>query len=258
VATTIQEIHRDLMDRYCGLDYDDDYMANFSDLDTARADWTCNWWQSEPRFLSEILQQAQFEGCFIFVLVADSDGSGNPGGKYIWVKDSYEPGDVGTTLSADDYEHPISISHTDLKGLITKTTYNYFRHPAEPSKRIYSVSYSNTTARSTWNIGSLENSLSFDLEFVTGDAVYNFLSHTNPNDCIALYYDNIVADPKLVVSCRVANKAKFNLTIGDIIQFDDDNIAPYGKTWSDLYFMIVEERRTLNGLEITAREVYEA
>jgi hypothetical protein len=90
-----QQIHRDLMNLFAGIDYDNDYMENWIaagpgayDLDAARDGWKCRLWQLEPRSLKEILEQLQFEGCFIFMLVADADGSGNAaiymGTKYLW------------------------------------------------------------------------------------------------------------------------------------------------------------------------------
>lgn len=253
-ASKIHEIHRDLMDRFSGLDYDNDYMDNWSDLDTARSGWTCHWWQSEPRLLSEILEQAQYEGCFIFVLVPDSDGSGNPGGRYIWVDKSYNSADA--TLSEDHYKDLI-ISHTDFKELVTKTTYNYDIHPAT-GKRVSTTAYTNITERTNWNIQTEENHQQRDLEFVTGDIVYNSLSHSEADDCIALYYDNIVAEPKILVTCTIVNPGYFDLEVGDIIKFSDSTIDAFGKTWSNLYFMITEERRQPQQLTITAREVYES
>ena len=272
-ATEIQEIHRDLMARFCGLDYDDDYMQGVDsdneylseNLNTVRSGWTCHWWQLEPRPLSEILLQAQFEGCFIFFLVPDSDGSGNPGGKYVWVQDTYASGDVTATLTDKDYAD-LNISMVDFKDLITKTTYNYDRHPAR-DYRMVQVTHTNTTSRAAgggstalWasTPNANENHRQYDFEFLTADVVYNSLSHSNPSDCVALYYDNIYGVPRIIIECAIIEYQYFDIEIGDIIQFNDSNINPYGKTWGDLYFMVIEENRSPGYLRIIAREVYEA
>ena len=273
VADQPHEIHRDLIKRFCGLDYDNDYMQGFSsdnqylssDLNSERSGWTCHWWQLEPRSLTEILEQIQFEGCFIFFLVHDSDGSGNSGGKYIWVHNSYASGDVSATLDEDDYGD-LNISMTDFKDLVTKTSYEYDRHPAKDI-RMERSTYSNPTSRAAgggstalWpsTPNANENHQQYELEFITADKVYNSGLHSNPNDCVALYYNNIWGTPKIKVECPVVNPAKFNLEIGDILKYNDSNIDPYGKTWSDLYFMIIEEDRSPGNLHILSEEVYES
>lgn len=256
-ATKIHEIHRDLLKRYAGVDYADAYMDNWTALDTARTGWTCHWWQSEPRNLKEIIEQAQYEGCFIFTLVPDSDGSLNPGGRYIWVKDTYDAGDVNYTLTDADYTN-IRLYHTDFKELKTSTTYNYIRHPAQEGVFLDWEEYTNSTARTAYNIATGENEDSKDLEFVTADVIYNVLSDTLPNDCIALYYDNINASPKVAVDFDLKNYGKSAMECGDIIKFNDGNITPFGHAWADLYFMIVELRRGKGNISYTAREVYHA
>lgn len=270
VASEIHEIHRDLMDRFSGVDYDDDYMQGFDtdntyldlNLNSERSGWTCHWWQLEPRPLSEILEQAQFEGCFTFFLVPDSDGSGNPGGKYVWVLDIYDSDDVSATLDQLDYVD-LNVSMSDFKDLVTKASYNYDRHPARDFRMLQTTLESSTerTAETGWwaaTPNANENHKQFDLEFLTADVVYNSLSHSSPSDCVALYYENIWANPRIYLDFTLTNHAYFYLDRGDIIQLSDTNVNPYGKTWSDLYFMVTEVERSPGMVGIVAREVYEA
>ena len=267
VASLAHEVHRDLMNRYAGFDYDNDYMANWTALNTARAGWTCLGWVLNPIKLKSILEQVQFEGCFIFLLTADSDGSGNPGGKYVWVKDSYSSGDVVQTLSEKDYEPPsFKISVTDFKDWITKTNYNFQKHPAKDSY-FQSLTHTNSTTRTDYNITETnENVGQVDLDFLVNcgdntESVYDTASADGdnaPNESIVVYYDSIIGKPRIMIQCEMINIAKSDIELGDIIQFNDSNINPYGKTWSDLYFMIVELRRTKERIQVTAREVYEA
>ena len=77
-----------------------------------------------------------------------------------------------------------------------------------------------------------------------------------PNETICLYYDNIKANPRRLVSCDVYDKKIADIELGDIIQFLDANVDAFGKTWGDLYFMVVEEYRSKDKLSIVTREVY--
>jgi len=262
-ASLPHEIHRDLLDRFSGFDYADAAMEGYQsgnqylsdDLDSARSGWICRWWVNQPVLLQDIIEQLQFEGCFIFFPVTG-------GGKYIWVHNSYTSGDITHTLDEKDYEG-LYISITDIKELVTKTIYNYNRHPAT-NEYIDSETYTNSTARTAWNIGTEENIEEFNLDFLNGstngtDDIYDSANGDNtPNESIVLYYDNIKANPKILCECEIVNFQMYDLELGDIVQFNDSLVDPYGKTWSDLYFMIVEIRRGLGKLYIKAREVYES
>jgi len=265
-ATEVHEAHRDLMNRFAGVDYDNDYMENWIaaspgdyDLDAARDGWEIRLWELEPKSLKETLEQLQFEGCFIFVLVADSDGSQNPGGRYIWVQDSYSSGDVVRTLTENDYTG-LSIGHTDVYEIITKSVYDFDRSPVDNSYR-QTDEYNNTTDRDLWNLGTSHQE-KIDLDYLVGskngtDAIYDGgSSDDTPNESIVLYRDNIQSEPKIMVDCDITRKSKTDIEFGDIVQFNDSNVNPYGETWSNLYFMVVSERRSKFGLSITCREVY--
>ena len=252
VATLPHEIHRDLLKRFTDFDYADGVMTGWSDLNTARSGWTCHWWLLEERTLKSILEQIQYEGCFIFTTKPD-------GGRYIWVEDSYTNTDIVQTLTESDYSD-ISIRTSSLADLTTYFYYNYQRHPANYNY-IENAVYSNSTARTKWKVGTNENKVQQNLDFITADKVYSVLSHSNPNDCVALYYDNILANPKIEVECTIINMRKSNVEVGDIVTFNDADLTPFGKTWgsgdNSLFFMITEVRRSPGSVEIVAREVYD-
>ena len=266
-AEEVHEIHRDIMDRYAGVDFDNDYMLNWSDLDTARGSWKARLWLLEPIELKSILDQLQFEGCFIFMFVADSDGSGTSGGRYIWVKDSYVNGDFPATdgdpvlqvYDEDDYTN-FSVGHTDVFEVITRTKYDYNKNPAS-GKYLQEEDYNNTTDRDNWNLSTShfeEIALDFLTECTNGtDDIYDSGSGDNTaNESIVLYRDNLQSEPKILVDCEITNKKKSNVEYGDIVQFNDSNVNPYGESWANLFFMVISERRSKTGLSITAREVY--
>jgi hypothetical protein len=270
LASEVHQAHRDLMDRFGGVDYDNDYMQNWNagapgdyDLDTARTGWNVRWWQLEPRDLKEILEMLQYEGCFIFVFVGDSNGSGNPGGRYIWVQNSYSSVDVVATLTEDDYEpESLQISHVDPSEIVTKRKFHYNRHPAE-DVFLQEAEYDNSTDRTKFNFTAY-NIEEVDLEALVNcgdntDSIYDTGSTDGdnaPNETIVRYYDRITSQPRTIVNCRVVNKSKFKLEYGDIIQFNDGSIDPFRNTWAATYFMVVAEQRSISYLDITAREVY--
>lgn len=254
LAENVHEVYRDLLARFVGFDVSDANMAGWSALDTARSDWAVRWWQHEPKLLKSILDQLQYEGCFIFKFYGQ-------GGKFIFVKDDPTSDSVHTIGINDIDQSNIKTSLSDFYELITKTEYNWHRHPAKGGY-IEQSTYTNSTARTNWwaSIASEENVESLGLDFLVKDPS----TGSSPNDCIALYYNNIVADPKILVQCTITNKDMLNLETGDIIQFDSESIpsnsnrsaVAYGKDFADLYFMITKTRRTIGELRIEAREVY--
>ncbi len=161
-------------------------------------------------------------------------GGGSATGRYLFVKDSYSSTDVAATLSELDDTAGIEYSHTPFDELVTKQVINYERHPAD-SRYVSSYTYTNTTARTNWNIQTLENVETVNLDMLTGAV-----------DTWAGIRDRIFGDLKRIITCDIVNPRYFILEIGDVIQLTDDT----------RYFMITDERRTPGRLNITAREVY--
>ena len=264
----VQQVHRDMMDRYAGVDYANDYMENWIDagpgpydLDAARQGWDVRLWVNQTTMLKDILDKLQFEGCFIFMLVADSDGSGNAGGRYIWVQDSYSSGDVIETFTEDDYEN-LNIGHTDLYEVIPRSKYNYNRSALDERYQS-STDYTDSTEVTNWNLGANHyEEINLDYLVDCGDntgSIYDTGSADGDNagsESIVIYRSNLQKEPKIMIDFDVVNLSKSYVDIGDIIQVTDSNVNPYGETWSNLYFMVVSERRTRQGLSLTCREVY--
>jgi hypothetical protein len=228
VVEEIHEFHREALYRYAGVTSTPD---GWSALDIARNGWTIRWWLHEQEDLQKVLEQAQYEGAFIFIWSMTAAGTG----RYLFVKNSYSAGDVAATISETDDTLGLSYKHTPFDELVTKQTINYQRHPAIDG-HIYQHQATNSTARTAWNIQTLENVETTGLDMLTGIAV----------EIWASIRDNIFGDLKRIVSCDIVNPRHFILEIGDVVQFDEDV----------RYYMITDERRTQGRLSITAREVY--
>ena len=59
-----------------------------------------------------------------------------------------------------------------------------------------------------------------------------------------------------MIDFDVINLAKSYVDVGDIIQVNHASRNCYGLTWTNVYFMVVSERRSKQGLSLTCREVY--
>jgi hypothetical protein len=101
--------------------------------------------------LKKVLEQIQYEFCFIFKWRHDGTGS------YWFIKDSYSSGDVTQTFKKDDITN-LKINNTPFSELLTQMEINYEIHPAE-DKYISSQTSKDTTnnPRTVWNIQSKEN-----------------------------------------------------------------------------------------------------
>ena len=257
VADTGLEAHRDLLVRFAGFDDSDGDIYNYDDnLDIKAARittaWNIRWWALKPVELEKVLEQIQYEFCFIFKWR-------NGLGSYWYVKDSYSSGDVVQTLKKDDIVN-LRINNIPFSELLTQMEINYEKHPAE-SRYLSSQTSKDTTnnPRTTWNIQNKEN-----ISEVNLDMNVNKPGNTNPgggdtNDGFADYYMNIFGDIKKVISCDIVNPAvSYNLETGDIIQFSNTAgempVEPFGDNWAD-YYMITDLQRSPGKIKIQAREV---
>jgi hypothetical protein len=133
---------------------------------------------------------------------------------------------------------------------------NYEKHPANKSY-LSSVTSSNTTTRSNYNIQAKENIKEVNLDMNVGTP--NTSGQTDGNADFYSYYDNIFGDIKKIISCDIVNSAKgYSLETGDIVQFSNTAgempVEPFGDNWADFY-MITDLNRSLGKVSITAREV---
>ena len=106
-----------------------------------------------------------------------------------------------------------------------------------------------------YNLGDKEGIRKVDLDYYVGTIP------TSANaDCNAdwySYYDNIMGDMKIIVSCDIVNPMKgYQLETGDIVTFTDMPIEMFGTNFStSKYYMVIETKRSLGKVSITAREV---
>jgi len=256
-ATLPHQIFRDMLNRFAGFDVATANMIGYADLDDARdgtddagTDWDCRFWIDKPTSLDDVLQQLQFEGGFIFKYYPS-------GGKFIFVKDNYHlPAYPDHVIYDTDYTN-LETSLTPFSEIITDVDYQYQKHPAK-SGYVKTRNFLNTDSGKTsradyWpSIAAEENKTQITLDYLVDDP-FTTGTDTNPNSCIAMYYDNIWADPKILVNCDIINPALFDLEIGDTVRFDDDYVKS-GKS-ATVYYMVTETRRTIGGLSIQCREV---
>jgi hypothetical protein len=242
------EAHRDMLIRYAG--YTTTEPANWSALNTDRAipTWKIRWWELDPVELKKVLEQLQYEFGFIFKLRADGTGS------YIHILQTSELS-ATQTFTKNDITN-LKINNTPFSDLLTKMEINYEKHPAA-NRYLSSVTSSNSTARTNYNIQAKENIKEVNLDMNVGTP--NASGQTDGNADFYSYYDNIFGDIKKIISCDVVNSAKgYSLETGDIVQFSntagDMPVDPFGDNWAD-YYMITNLNRSPGKVSITAREV---
>lgn len=216
--------------------------------------WESRFWQTKPTELKNVLEQAQREGCFIFRY--KQGDSTLP--QYIHTPNSST---TNYTLSKNDISN-INIKTTSMSELITKRTINYTKSPAE-NKYFNSVATEDTTndPRAKWNIKSKENIEEINLDMLVANIGDTNPGNDNTNDSLAGYYNNIFGDIKLLVECAIVNPIYYSLDVGDVIEFDENNMFPEtpmghnSATWNNLQMMITSTNRTPGNLKITAREI---
>tara|TARA_Y100001963_G_scaffold97559_1_gene134202 strand:- start:658 stop:3438 length:2781 start_codon:yes stop_codon:yes gene_type:complete len=238
------EAHRDMLIRYTG--YTAVEPENWSALHTDRHidTFKMRFWETEAIDLKKILEKIQLEFGFIFKFRPDSTGS------YIYIKQTSELSAV-QTFNKHDIKN-LNISNSPFSELQTKMVINYTKHPAD-NKYLNSVTSTNTTARANWNIQDKENINDVKLDMNIGTP--NTTGQTDPNSDFYSYYDNIFGDIKRIVNFEAVNPAKsYNLETGDIIQFTDMPVDPFGGNWND-YYMITDLQRGVGTVKIQAREV---
>jgi hypothetical protein len=240
--TDIHEAHRDLLNRYAGWDDSDANIDGWTALDSARSGWNIRWWQLDPQPMQKILNQMQYEGCFIFKYRPDGTG------KYIYVTNNPS---ADFTLDKDDLTN-FEISHTPFGELLTKQEIQYDRHPAK-NDYISSATHTNSTARANWNIQSKENIAQIKLDMLTA----NIAGGSTANDDFANYYDAIFGTIKLIVSGDIVSPEFYGIEVGDILNFDNSNmiIAPFGDSWTGKDFIVTSTQRQPGQIRFTAREI---
>jgi len=258
----IQEAHLDLLIRFAGLTQadgsaisdptDDNEVNGWGALDTARDGWNVRYWTYKEVELLKILEKMAYEGGFIFRYRHD----GTP--QYIHIPNSPS---TDYTLSSSDIAS-INVASMPFSELVTKRNIEYEKHPAE-NRYISTLTTEDTTnnIRKKWNIKSKENIEDVKLDMLVADVGDTDCGDGNPNDSFANYYYNITGDIKLLASCDIINPAFYDMEVGDIIEFDENNMFPEtpmgynSATWNNLKMMVTSTNRSLGKLSITVREI---
>tara|TARA_R110002020_G_scaffold73987_1_gene189644 strand:+ start:6482 stop:8911 length:2430 start_codon:yes stop_codon:yes gene_type:complete len=257
----IQEAHLDLLIRFAGLTQengsaisdptDDDEVDGWGALDTARDGWNLRWWTYKETDLLKILEKMAYEGGFVFRYKSN----GVP--QYIHIPNSPT---TNYTLSKEDISN-IDINTLPFSDLITKRNIEYEKHPAE-NRYISSLTTEDTSnnIRKRWNIKEKENIEDIKLDMLVGDVGDSNCGDGNPNDSFANYYYNITGDIKLMVSCDIVNPSFYSMEVGEIVEFDENNMYPEtpmgynSATWNNLQMIVTSTNRSLGKLSITLRE----
>jgi len=226
----VQEIHRDMLIRYAGMSTGTP--DGYTDLDTARSGWSGRLWLHKPVELQEVLEQLQFEGQFVFTYAED----GSP--LYIFVESSYSASDVDFTIVEDiDTAGGVDYSHTPLTELVTQQEIKYERHPAD-DRYISSETYTNSAARSAWDIQTKENIETTELDYLVAEVDTVTTGFTRVRD-------QVYGDIKEIISCRLTRPRAWGVTLGSIVKVDGDSN----------YYLVTSEQRSRSGVSIKARKV---
>jgi len=241
------DAHRDLLMRFAGLDSTEP--TGWSDLNTDRTvdNWKVRTWFLEPQSLKTALDKLAYESGFVAKFTPSNEL------KYIYIKKSSELS-ASINMTSDDIDR-VQVNTTSFSELQTKINISNHLHPAVSNRYYNTVTSTNETSRAKYNLGAKEGISSINLDMNVGT-----IPTTANADCNAdfySYYNNIVGDMKIIVSCDVVNPAKaYVLETGDIVTFTDMPVEMFGTDFAtDKYFMIVETKRSLGKVNITAREV---
>ena len=252
--TLIHEAHRDMLIRYAGVTTDTP--DGWSTLDTNK-DWGIRWWATKPAKLEDTLNKLAYEGGFIFRWKND----GSP--QYIHLPDgAITP---SYTLTKNDISD-IKLGPTALSELQTHMDINYDKHPAE-NRYITSVSSSDSTQRTNWNIAAKENKQQINLDAYVSPTVPT-TSSSNPNDDFYSYYSAIFGSIGFTVSGTIINPAFYAMEVGDFIDFSNTDmwpVKPFGYNllnnpsvagaWVGLDFIVTSLTRTPGQLKFEARKI---
>jgi len=240
------DAHRDLLQRFAGISSTDP--DNWSSLNTDRAidNWKVRYWQLEPTNLKQALDKIAYE----FGFVAKFTPTGTL--KYIHVKKSSE---LSATLNLTSQDiDKVNISTTGINSIVTKMNISNDLSPAE-QKYFANKSISNNANRAKYNLGDKEGIKQVNLDMNVGTIPTS--ANADCNADFYSYYNNIIGDMKILVSCDVVNPMKgCQLETGDIITFTDMPVEMFGTRFSaSKYYMVIETKRSLGKVSITAREV---
>ena len=244
------DIHRDLLMRFAGISSTEPTGYSGLNADRFQDAWKARYWQLEPTSLKDNLDKLAYEFSFNYKI----DAAGNL--KYINVLQTGEYNTLRNAgsilnLTKNDLAN-IKIGTTPLNEVVSKMQINNNLSPAE-KKYFTQTNITNTTSLAKYNHGEKEGFQEINLDYNVGTPATN----SNPNNNFYAYQNNLIGEVKTVISCDIVNCAKgYQLETGDVITFTDMPVDLFGETFStSIYFMIVEYKRSIGKVSITAREV---
>jgi hypothetical protein len=156
----------------------------------------------------------------------------------------------------------LQISHLPLDKIATKYKINYHKDPANSNKYLELKEFQNSSNTTKYNINT-ENVKEVKNEIdINGDLSTSYYN----------YYGKLNDSPKIQLSFNIVNPAFYGIEVGDIIQFDGDNItyAPFGElppsfanleslpkhTWYKFHFIVTSTSKTIGKISISAYEIF--
>lgn len=258
----IHDAHLDLLNRFCGINVDTSPATNidgYNALNSDRySDWDIRYWKHEPIELKKVLEQMQYEGCFIFRF---KQGDFNQP-QYIHI-----PNSISSDLTLNKYDlEKINLQSSSPADIVTKQVINYNIHPARGEYQ-ENVTALNSSSRKNYNIADKENIETINLDMLVGAVGDTDPTNDNRNDSFAGYRHKLFGDLYLKINCDIVNPAKWvdsslnPIEVGSIIEFDEDNMYPEtpigfnSDDWNGLKFIITSTSRSLGKLSIQARSL---
>ena len=135
---------------------------------------------------------------------------------------------------------------------------NFGKHPALTEHRKQETHKVDAT-RTKFKILAKENIKTYTLDYVKNPNDVEFDSNTLQT--FISYYYNLFGDVKLEISFNLVNSAYYDLEVGKVITFDNNNMypeTPFGYnsgSWTNINFMIVDTSRTKGKIIIKARQI---
>jgi len=247
-VTRIHEAHRSFVHNILGVDTDgggSDDPVGWSDLDTARASWTCRYNLLNTIPAKKFLNKIQFEGGFVSTFSASGDI------KYIFVKDSYSSADH--TLDKNDLAD-VFFSHTPLSSLITDMLVSHDPHPGKKGSYRAKTTASDSTIRGNYNIAAAKV-VNYKLDALVG-GIGSDLTPSSANAGFIDYYGNLRTSPRVIMKASIVNPALFDMELGDICTFSSMLPATaFNKSFSGAYFMVTGLARSSGKLQSEFIEV---
>ena len=261
VVTNMVDMHRDLLSRFIGRAGSGETpvtnVTNYADLVTAKTGWKCEYWTNEEEEIEKLLEQAQFEGGFIFRFRSHDEQP-----QYIYIPNGTPTADH--TIDLEDISS-FDLSMTPIDKLVTKRIIKYQRSPIN-NKHIKEQTSEDTTnsIRSNYNIQSNENIETNKLDMLIAGIGATNTGTGNRNDGFANYYASINGKPKYIVGLEIVNAQSsgteyfYGMEVGDFCKFSTtvlNNLSIFSGIDTTTIFIVTNITRTLGSLKVTLRQI---